>query len=90
MREHLYFVYMLASRRNCTLYTGVTNDVLRRTWQHKNDLVSGFTKKYGVHILAWLRSSRRHPRRDRAREADQEMESRLEDTTDREAQFRLE
>lgn len=53
MREHLYFVYILASRRNGTLYTGVTNDVLRRTWQHKNDLVSGFTKKYGVHILVW-------------------------------------
>jgi len=53
MKEHLYFVYMLASRRNGTLYTGVTNDVLRRTWQHKNDLVGGFTKKYGIHILVW-------------------------------------
>ncbi|MFL5236391.1 MAG: GIY-YIG nuclease family protein [Rhizomicrobium sp.] len=47
------FVYMLASGRNGTLYTGVTNDVLRRTWQHKNDLVGGFTKKHGVHILVW-------------------------------------
>ncbi len=53
MREHVYFVYILASRRNGTLYTGVTNDVMRRTWQHKNDLVKGFTKKYGVHILVW-------------------------------------
>jgi putative endonuclease len=53
MRKHLYFVYMLATSRNDTLYIGVTNDVLRRTWQHKNDLVRGFTKKYGVHILVW-------------------------------------
>jgi putative endonuclease len=53
MREHVYFVYMLASRRNGTLYTGVTNDVLRRAWQHKNELAEGFTKKYGVHILVW-------------------------------------
>jgi putative endonuclease len=48
-----YYVYMLASRRNGTPYTGVTNDVIFRTWQHKNDLVGGFTKKYGVHILVW-------------------------------------
>jgi putative endonuclease len=53
VRDHLYFVYMLASRRNGTLYTGVSNDVLRRTWEHKSDLVSGFTKKYGVHVLVW-------------------------------------
>ena len=52
-RDHVYFVYMLASRRNGTLYVGVSNDVLRRTWEHKNDLVEGFTKKYGVHILVW-------------------------------------
>jgi len=53
MREHFYFVYMLASRRNGTLYVGVSNDVLRRTWEHKNNLVDGFTKKYGVHMLVW-------------------------------------
>ena len=53
MRDHLYYVYILASRRNGTLYIGVSNDVLRRTWEHKNDLVAGFTRKYGVHILVW-------------------------------------
>ncbi|MBI3675504.1 MAG: GIY-YIG nuclease family protein [Proteobacteria bacterium] len=53
MKDHLYFVYILASRRNGTLYTGVTNDVIGRTWEHKNDLIEGFTKKYGVHILVW-------------------------------------
>lgn len=48
-----YFVYILASRRNGTLYAGVTNDVMRRTWEHKSDIIEGFTKKYGVHILVW-------------------------------------
>jgi putative endonuclease len=54
MKEHNYFVYMLASRRNGTLYIGVTNAILRRTWTHMNDLVEGFTKKYGVHRLVWF------------------------------------
>lgn len=53
MRERLYYVYILASRRNGTLYIGVSNDIMRRTWEHKNDLIEGFTKKYGVHILVW-------------------------------------
>ena len=52
----LYYVYILASRRNGTLYIGVTNDVLHRTWQHANDVVEGFTKKYGVHRLVWFES----------------------------------
>ena len=46
-------VYILASRRNGTLYIGVTSNLLERVWQHKNDLVEGFTKRYGVHILVW-------------------------------------
>lgn len=53
MREHLYFVYLLASQRNGTIYVGVTNNLLRRTWEHKNALVDGFTKKHGVNILVW-------------------------------------
>jgi putative endonuclease len=53
VHEHLYFVYILASRRNGTLYVGVTNDVVRRTGEHKSDLIEGFTRKYGVHILVW-------------------------------------
>lgn len=53
MREHTYYVYILASRRNGTLYVGVSNDVIRRTWEHRNNLVDGFTKKYGVHLLVW-------------------------------------
>jgi putative endonuclease len=54
VREHCYFVYLLASRRNGTLYLGVTNDVMRRTWEHKSDVIDGFTKKYGVHTLVWF------------------------------------
>lgn len=44
-------VYMLASQPNGALYTGVTNDLVRRVWEHKNDTIDGFTKKYGVHRL---------------------------------------
>jgi putative endonuclease len=51
--DRLYYVYMLASGRNGTLYTGVTNEIGRRMWEHKNDLIEGFTKRYGVHILVW-------------------------------------
>jgi putative endonuclease len=46
-------VYILASRRNGTLYIGVTSDLIKRVWQHKNDVVEGFTKQYGVHMLVW-------------------------------------
>lgn len=46
-------VYMLASSRNGTLYIGVTSNLVRRVWQHKNDLVEGFTQRYGVHMLVW-------------------------------------
>lgn len=48
-----YFVYIMASRRNGTLYIGVTNDVLRRAWEHKQGEVAGFTKRYGVKILVY-------------------------------------
>jgi putative endonuclease len=43
----------LASKRNGTLYTGVTSDLIGRVWQHKNDVVEGFTKRYDVHDLVW-------------------------------------
>ena len=47
-------VYILASRRNGTLYTGVTADVIARVSQHRADLIEGFTKKYGIHTLVWF------------------------------------
>jgi putative endonuclease len=46
-------VYILASQRNGTLYTGVTSNLIERVWQHKNDLVKGFTMQYEVHSLVW-------------------------------------
>jgi len=46
-----YFVYILASKKNGTLYVGSTSGLAGRVWQHKNKVVEGFTKKYGVHIL---------------------------------------
>ena len=46
-------VYILASQRNGTLYVGVTSDLIQRVWQHKNDVVEGFTRRYGVHALVW-------------------------------------
>jgi putative endonuclease len=46
-----YFVYILASKRNGTLYVGVTNDLVKRVYEHKNDLAKGFTERYGVHEL---------------------------------------
>lgn len=46
-------VYLLASRRDGTLYTGVTSNLVKRVWEHRNDVVEGFTRQYGVHTLVW-------------------------------------
>ena len=46
-------VYILASRPKGTLYIGVTSNLARRVWEHKNDFVQGFTKRYQVHDLVW-------------------------------------
>jgi putative endonuclease len=48
-----YFVYCMASRRNGTLYIGVTNDLVRRVYQHKSKTLGGFTARYGVNLLVW-------------------------------------
>ncbi len=47
-------VYILATKRNGTLYIGVTSDLVKRIWEHQNNLVEGFTKRYGVHRLVWV------------------------------------
>ncbi len=46
-----YYVYILASKKNGTLYIGSTSDLVKRVWQHKNKVAEGFTKKYGVSKL---------------------------------------
>ena len=46
-------VYILASKRNGTLYIGVTSNLIKRIWEHKNNLVEGFTERYRVHNLVW-------------------------------------
>jgi putative endonuclease len=46
-------VYILASKRNGTLYIGVTSNLIKRVWEHKNKLVKGFSKQYDVHQLVW-------------------------------------
>jgi putative endonuclease len=46
-------VYILATGRNGTLYVGVTSDLQKRIWEHKNDLIEGFTKRYSVHRLVY-------------------------------------
>ena len=56
MRDHCYFVYMLASKPQGTLYVGVTNDLMRRIYEHREGLIPGFTKKYGVKALVWFES----------------------------------
>ncbi|MCX5814481.1 MAG: GIY-YIG nuclease family protein [Proteobacteria bacterium] len=48
-----FYVYMLCSKRNGTLYTGVTSDLIKRIYEHKNNLVEGFTNSYSVHRLVW-------------------------------------
>jgi putative endonuclease len=48
-----FFVYILASRRNGTLYIGMTDSLARRVWEHRSGAIPGFTKKYGVKVLVW-------------------------------------
>ncbi|MCK9502341.1 MAG: GIY-YIG nuclease family protein [Lascolabacillus sp.] len=64
-------MYILASKRNGTLYIGVTGDLVKRIWEHKKDLVEGFTKRYQVHNLVYYELttiwSRRSPAKNRSR-----------------------
>ncbi len=52
-----YFVYILASKRNGTLYIGVTSNLIKRIWEHKNKLADGFRSKYGVDRLVYYESA---------------------------------
>lgn len=48
-----YYVYILASKKSGTLYIGITNDLIRRVYEHKNGMIEGFTKKYQIHNLVY-------------------------------------
>ena len=54
--ERHFVVYILASRRNGTLYVGVTSNLVKRIWEHKQGFIDGFTKDYGVAMLVWYES----------------------------------
>jgi len=56
-------VYIMASRRNGTLYVGVTSDIGRRAWEHRTGAAAGFTKRYGCKLLVWIEP---HERMDEA------------------------
>jgi putative endonuclease len=53
VEDKVYAVYLLASKPNGTLYIGVTSNIIGRTWQHREGVFEGFTKKYGIHRLVW-------------------------------------
>ncbi len=52
-----YYVYILSSPKNGTLYVGITNDIIRRVYEHKHNILEGFTKKYEVHQLVYFEST---------------------------------
>ena len=58
MEEKQYYVYIMTNKTNRVLYTGITNDLKRRVYEHKAKLVEGFTKKYNVNRLVYYEASR--------------------------------
>ncbi len=54
MRTKYYFVYILANKKRGMMYTGFTNDIERRTWQHKESYFDGYSKRYGLKTLVWF------------------------------------
>lgn len=77
-----YYVYLLASKKHGTLYLGVTNDIVRRVYEHRTKAVPGFTSRYGVDKLVWFEIYDDPLTADRAREGTEEVAARLEDTID--------
>ncbi len=54
MKEHNYYVYIMTNKYNTVLYTGVTNDMVKRVYEHKNKIVKGFTAKYNINKLVYF------------------------------------
>lgn len=57
MQSNVYYVYIMASKPYGVLHVGVTNDLIRRVYEHKHNLIKGFTEKYFVHLLVWFEST---------------------------------
>jgi len=57
MADRQYYVYIMTNKHNTVLYTGVTNDLKKRTWQHKEKLVEGFTQRYNVSKLVYYEAT---------------------------------
>jgi putative endonuclease len=53
LKDHCYYVYILASKKEGTLYTGVTNNLKKRIFEHREELIEGFTRKYHIHKLVY-------------------------------------
>jgi putative endonuclease len=52
--ENQYYVYIMTNRTNSVTYTGITNDLIRRVWEHKNKIVKGFSKRYNIDKLVYF------------------------------------
>lgn len=57
MHDKIYYVYILASKKNGTLYIGITSNLIKRIWEHKNRIVDGFTKDYNVDKLVYYETT---------------------------------
>ena len=55
--KNQYYIYILASKRNGTLYIGVTSDLVKRAYEHKNNIIDGFSKKYNIHKLVYYETT---------------------------------
>ena len=77
-----FYVYILTNRRNGTLYVGMTDDLVKRIWMHKTEVLAGFTKEYGVKILVWYEVHKSRGISLRPRTSNQEVESCLETRVD--------
>ena len=79
----MYYVYIVASRKHGTLYIGVTRDLVRRVYEHKNDVVRGFTSQYGIHRLVWFECYDDPTNAITREKRTEEVAARLEDQPDR-------
>jgi putative endonuclease len=77
-----YYVYILASRIGGTLYIGVTNNLVRRVYEHRCKVIDGFTKEYDVWRLVYYQQFEDVESSDSTRETAEEMEARVEDRLD--------